>query len=159
MWYELHAPSRICYLPLVWWPGEVGLSYACQVFYPVTQYLLKTIYNLLILIPKMFIFSCSVFALAATTWLVRLSYLAYFSPLACVPNAHPLAPFSKLWLLWLRYSGQEHHTRYLLHTRLGPVIRLAPQELGVNCIDDGVWTIYNGNFDKSPWFAGFVLYG
>ena len=107
----------------------------------------------------MFILSCSIIALATITWLVRRSYVACFSSLARVPNAHPLAPFSKLWLLWLRYSGQEHHTRYLLHTRLGPVIRLAPQELSVNCIDDGVWTIYNGNFDKSPWFAGFVFYG
>ena len=128
-------------------------------FDPVPPYLLKIICSLLIFISKMFIFGCSIIALAATTWLVRRSYQACFSPLARVPNAHPLAPFSKLWLLWLRYSGQEHHTRYLLHKRLGPVIRLAPQELSVNCIDDGVWTIYNGNFDKSPWFAGFVFYG
>lgn len=100
-----------------------------------------------------------VLVLAVAGWLLQRLYLALFSPLASVPNAHSLAPFSKLWLLWLRYSGQEHRTRYLLHEKIGPVLRLGPSELSVNCIDDGVWTIYNNGFDKSPWFANFVFYG
>ena len=98
-------------------------------------------------------------ALFTVVWLSRLLYQAFLSPLARVPSAHPSAALSKIWLVWLRYTGKEHRTRYLLHKQLGPVIRLGPKELGVNCIEDGVWTIHNGNFDKSPWFSGFNFYG
>ena len=84
---------------------------------------------------------------------------AFFSPLSRVPSAHWLAPWTKLWLLWLRHTGKEHRTRHQLHQQLGPVFRLAPEELSTNCIEDGVQTIYGHNFDKSPWFASFDFYG
>ena len=86
-------------------------------------------------------------------------YIALLSSLAKLPNAHPLAPWTKLWLLWLRRTGQEHRTRYQLHQKLGPVIRLGPSEVSVNCIEDGVQIIYGNDFDKSSWFANFDFYG
>lgn len=63
------------------------------------------------------------------------------SPLSRVPNAHPTAPFSSAWILWTRYVGKENVTVYNAHKRLGPMIRLGPNEISVNCVDGGIRTV------------------
>ena len=83
-------------------------------------------------------------------WLVKKLHLAYASPLAAVPNAHFLAPFSNCWLLWAMYRDQESLQRLKAHRRHGPFIRLGPDEVGIDCIDNGVKTVYGGNFDRPP---------
>ena len=89
----------------------------------------------------------------------KLLCTALFTPLSAIPNAHFSAPFSRLWLLWIKWTVKENRTRSAAHKRLGPVIRLGPHELSVNCMENGVQTIYGGNFDKSTWYANFESYG
>lgn len=74
------------------------------------------------------------------------------SSLKDIPNAHFSAPYSRLWLLSLRWRNLENRTRTRLHRRLGPVIRMGPRDVSVNCIDDGVRTIYSSKFDKDESF-------
>ncbi|KAF4624297.1 hypothetical protein G7Y89_g13876 [Cudoniella acicularis] len=84
-------------------------------------------------------------------WLVKQTQTAYISALSQIPNAHPSTPFSRLWMLWNKLQGRQNRARFAAHERLGPVVRIGPQELSINCIDDGVRTIYGSGFDKHVW--------
>jgi hypothetical protein len=81
------------------------------------------------------------------------------SKLSAVPNAHFSAPYSRFWLFFLKVTDSEHRAREKAHRHLGPVIRLAPNELSVNCMENGVQTIYSRDFEKGEWYDGFVNYG
>lgn len=81
------------------------------------------------------------------------------SPLNAIPNAHFTAPFSRIWLLWVRATGKEFSACLAAHRRLGPVIRLGPKELSIDCIEDGVRTVYGGNWDKSSMYDKFTYLG
>ncbi|KAM7207327.1 hypothetical protein V8F20_002389 [Naviculisporaceae sp. PSN 640] len=81
-----------------------------------------------------------------------------FSPLASIPNAHWSSPFSRLWILALRWNRRENKTLHALHQRLGPVIRLGPHEVSINSIE-GVRTVYQGGFEKPVWYSVFDNYG
>lgn len=83
---------------------------------------------------------------------------ALLSPLAKIPNAHWSAPFSRLWVLSLRFGHKENRTLRAAHRRLGPVIRVAPNELSVDGVDC-VRTVYQGGFDKGSWYSVFDNYG
>lgn len=97
--------------------------------------------------------AASAFVLAFAVWWIAASIQCNNkSGLKGVPNAHFLVPYSRLWLLSLRWRKKENRTRTRLHRRLGPVIRIGPREVSVNCIDDGVRTIYSSKFDKDPSF-------
>ncbi|KUJ15316.1 putative benzoate 4-monooxygenase cytochrome P450 [Mollisia scopiformis] len=74
------------------------------------------------------------------------------SGLKDIPNAHFSVPYSRLWLLSIRWRKKENRSRIYLHRRLGPVVRLAPRELSVNCVEDGIRTIYSAKFDKDADF-------
>lgn len=63
------------------------------------------------------------------------------SPLSSIPNAHPTAVLSSIWILWIRYIGKENATVYDAHTRLGPMVRLGPNEISLNCVDGGIRTV------------------
>ncbi|KAK4100526.1 hypothetical protein N658DRAFT_390511, partial [Parathielavia hyrcaniae] len=83
---------------------------------------------------------------------------ALFSPLSRIPNAHWSAPFSCLWILWVRFVRIENRTLYSAHRRLGPIIRVGPNELSVNDVDS-VRTVYQGGFEKPAWYSVFDNYG
>ncbi|KAL8956983.1 MAG: hypothetical protein Q9193_005631 [Seirophora villosa] len=100
---------------------------------------------------------------AAALLVVALSYhlVLYplcISPLAKVPNAHWSSPLTSLWILVTRYRGQELHTVRQAHERLGPIVRLGPQDISISCFEDGIRTVYHGGFDKPPWFSFFNYY-
>jgi len=78
---------------------------------------------------------------------------AFFSPLAKVPNAHWSAPFSSLWILYHRLIQNDTPTVHRAHGKLGPIIRLAPNELSINCVEGGIRTIYSGGYDKGDWYS------
>lgn len=78
-------------------------------------------------------------------------YPAFLSPLAKIPNAHPTAPYSAAWILWKRYRWKNNRTVHAAHQKYGPLVRLAPNELSVNCVDGGIRTIYAGGFEKHDW--------
>lgn len=85
-------------------------------------------------------------------------YPALISPLSRIPNAHWSAPISPLWILYKRFSHAENGAMIEAHQRLGPYIRVAPNEVSVNDLD-GVRTIYQGGFEKPIWYAVFDNYG
>lgn len=84
---------------------------------------------------------------------------AWFSPLSKVPAAHPLAPFTSLWMTWKRYSGTEFYTVESAFREQGQIVRLGPRELGVNFIEGGIRTVYGRGYHKSSWYDHFINYG
>lgn len=89
-----------------------------------------------------------------------LLFPAFLSPLAKIPNAHFTSCISPAWILWKRYRRLEVRTIHAAHQRLGSIVRLAPNELSVNCVDGGIRTIYSGGFDKPEWYKNlFSNYG
>ncbi|KAK4126896.1 cytochrome P450 [Parathielavia appendiculata] len=80
------------------------------------------------------------------------------SPLSRIPNAHWSAPFSRLWILWVRFVRNENRTLYSAHRRLGPIIRVGPNELSINDLES-VRTVYQGAFEKPAWYSVFDNYG
>lgn len=95
-------------------------------------------------------------------WLLFLTvfFVVYFvifpvflSPLSKleIPNADPLAKYTPLWILWRRFTLRENKTIYEAHKTLGPIVRVAPNEISVNSLE-GLRVIYGGNFDKHDWY-------
>lgn len=70
-----------------------------------------------------------------------LVYPVFISPLSRIPPAHPTARISPAWILWTRYVGRENVTVYEAHKRLGPLLRLGPNEISVNCVEGGIKTV------------------
>jgi hypothetical protein len=85
-------------------------------------------------------------------------YPAFISPLAKTPSAQWSAPFSPLWILWTRYRRRENRKVHEAHLRLGPVIRLGPNEISINDLA-GLRTVYGGGFEKGQWYSIFDNYG
>lgn len=83
-------------------------------------------------------------------------YLGKLRPLNAIPNAHFTAPFSPIWLLSVRYRKRENRTVWESHKRLGPVIRLTPDEISV-CTLQGIKTIY-GVWNKDAWYEAMTNY-
>lgn len=91
------------------------------------------------------------------SWIISSIYRNNNSGLKDIPNAHFSVPYSRLCLLSTRSRKIENRSRLHLHRRLGPIVRLGPRDVSVNCIDDGVRTIYGANFDieTSFYYASF----
>jgi hypothetical protein len=85
-------------------------------------------------------------------WIIASIRRSNNSALKDIPNAHFSVPYSRLWLLSIRWRKLENRSRIHLHRRLGPVVRLGPRDVSVNCIDDGIRTIYSAKFDKDATF-------
>ncbi|KAF2720372.1 cytochrome P450 [Polychaeton citri CBS 116435] len=83
-----------------------------------------------------------------------------FGPLSEIPNAHWSAPLSSLWILNLRRKQRETFAVHAAHQRLGPVIRLGPNEISVNSVEGGIRTVYAGGYEKGDWYKNvFSNYG
>jgi hypothetical protein len=65
----------------------------------------------------------------------------FISPLSKIPAAHPTSSFSPVWILWTRWCSRENATVLAAHERLGPLIRLGPNEISVNCVNGGIRTV------------------
>lgn len=88
-----------------------------------------------------------------------LIYPVYISPLSKIPAAHFTASWSPLWMLWIRYTGVEVQTIHKAHVKHGPIVRLGPNEISVNCVDGGLRTVYAGGFEKPYFYDQFENYG
>jgi hypothetical protein len=88
-----------------------------------------------------------------------LIYPALISPLSRVPNAHWSASFSSAWILWVRFTNHENRERHGAHLENGPVVRLGPNEISVNCVDGGIRSVYGSGFEKGDWYSIFDNYG
>ncbi|KAH0364489.1 cytochrome P450, partial [Aureobasidium melanogenum] len=84
----------------------------------------------------------------------------FISPLSKIPAAHPTSSLSPAWILWTRWRGRENATVLAAHERLGPLVRLGPNEISVNCVNGGIRTVYTGGFEKGGWYSNaFSAYG
>lgn len=108
-------------------------------------------------------FSSPLFALSVLAALAIHKYIlypAFLSPLSKIPNAHPTSCISSAWILWVRLKRRENRTVHAAHEKHGPVVRLGPNEVSVNCVDGGIKTVYTGGFEKDDWYHNmFDNYG
>ncbi len=89
-----------------------------------------------------------------------LLYPVFLSPLSKLPSAHFTSSFSPLWILYKRLFGAENRAIHAAHQKYGPIIKLAPDQISVNCVDGGIKTVYSGGFEKSNWYHNmFDNYG
>ncbi len=87
-------------------------------------------------------------------------YPVFLSPLAKIPNAHSTSSVSSAWILWIRLRGKNNVTTYKAHRKHGPIVRLAPNEVSINCVDGGIRTVYSGGMEKHQWYPDqFASYG
>ena len=82
-----------------------------------------------------------------------------FSPLRRLPSAHPLARFTSLWILYIRFIEWENRAVHAAHVKHGPIILLGPNEISVNCVDGGIRNVYAGNFEKDSYYEFFSNFG
>lgn len=103
------------------------------------------------------------FALCALLCLVTYRFIiqpVFLTPSSKIPAAHWTAPFSSIWILYHRVKQQNTTVVHAAHEKYGTIIRIAPNEISVNCIDGGLRPIYAGGFDKGDWYARvFTNYG
>ncbi|KAK5697833.1 hypothetical protein LTR97_006791 [Elasticomyces elasticus] len=76
----------------------------------------------------------------------------FLSPIAAVPAVHPLAKITSLYMLWTRFWDNENDVVFAAHQKYGEVVKLSPHELSVNCVDDGIKTVYGKNFDRHSFY-------
>jgi hypothetical protein len=78
-------------------------------------------------------------------------YNRYFHPLSGIPGPF-VASWSRLWLVYQTARCKRHRLDPTLHTKFGPCVRIAPNELLINDIHQ-FQTIYGAGtkFNKSTW--------
>ncbi|KAK5682775.1 hypothetical protein LTS10_005905 [Elasticomyces elasticus] len=107
--------------------------------------------------------SIPILALSALATLALYRYIVYpafFSPLAKIPSAHWSVPFSRLWILYYRSREEETPAVHTAHQRLGPIVRIAPNDISVNSVEGGIRTVYAGGYEKGTWYKNiFQNYG
>ncbi|CAG7923832.1 unnamed protein product [Penicillium olsonii] len=96
--------------------------------------------------------SLAIALVAALVCYKTIIYPFFISPLAKIPNAHWSAPFTPAWMLWRRFTSRNNRTIQDLHERLGPIVRLGPSEISINCVDGGIKSVYTGGFEKHDWY-------
>lgn len=79
-------------------------------------------------------------------------YPAFISPLSKIPNAHWTASISPVWMLWKRFRSQNNRTIQAVHEKYGPIVRLSPSEISINCVENGIKSVYTGGFEKHEWY-------
>ncbi|OAX85099.1 hypothetical protein ACJ72_00512 [Emergomyces africanus] len=53
-----------------------------------------------------------------------------------------------------------NRTIHKAHQKYGPIVRLGPSEISINCVDGGIRTVYTGGFEKHDWYPRvFGAYG
>jgi hypothetical protein len=90
--------------------------------------------------------------LAGITIYKLIIFPLFLSRLSRIPAAHPLCHITSLWIYYIRWADIENRTLYRLHTEKGPILRLGPNELSVNCYEEGIKTIYGGGFEKTEFY-------
>lgn len=89
----------------------------------------------------------------------RTIYRIYIHPLSHIPGPI-ISKATSLWLHYHAYIGDEASTIHRLHTRYGPYVRVAPNEVDISDAD-AVQPIYiaKGGFAKAPCYANFDIDG
>ncbi|PPJ50712.1 hypothetical protein CBER1_07694 [Cercospora berteroae] len=107
-----------------------------------------------------FIPTVALLALLLTLFYKYIIHPTFLSPLSRIPNAHWSSPISSLYILSHRLAQTDTPHIHHLHTLYGPIIRLAPSEISVNCVDGGLRTVYLRGMEKGNWYKNvFSNYG
>ncbi|OLN85072.1 Tryprostatin B 6-hydroxylase 3 [Colletotrichum chlorophyti] len=69
------------------------------------------------------------------------------SPLAKIPVPHWSCHISPLWILYARKNNLQNRSLHDAHLKLGPVVRIGPNELSIDGYD-ALKTVYQGGFEK-----------
>ncbi|KAK1989049.1 cytochrome P450 family protein [Colletotrichum cereale] len=95
-----------------------------------------------------------------TAWLLYhfIIHPLFLSPLSKIPVLHWSCHISPLWILYTRKTNCQNRTLHQAHRRLGPVVRIAPNELSLDGYD-ALKTVYQGGFEKDEWYSIFDNYG
>lgn len=82
-------------------------------------------------------------------------------PLRHIPSAHWSIPFfGDLWITYQRYMERNNAVTFAAHLKYGTVVRMGANELSVNCVENGIKTIYAGGWEKHAWYPQrFGSYG
>ncbi|KHN97451.1 Cytochrome P450 [Metarhizium album ARSEF 1941] len=83
---------------------------------------------------------------------------AFFSPLASIPTAHWSCSVSGIWILLAKWNGVEEDTLLQAHSRLGDVVRVAPNTVSIAGLD-AIRAVYQGTFVKPSLYGAFNHYG
>jgi len=83
----------------------------------------------------------------------------FANPLSRLPAPSFLCHITPLWVLWVRYRGTENRTLKAAHQKYGPIIRLGPREVSVNCVQGGIREVYGGAMEKDVWYDFFANFG
>jgi cytochrome P450 len=84
----------------------------------------------------------------------------FFSRLSNIPAAHWSARYLPFWIWYHRYHARNNATTLAAHEAYGSIVLLGPNELSINCVDNGIRTIYGGGFEKHDWYPRlFPSYG
>ncbi|KAK1985262.1 cytochrome P450 4A10 [Colletotrichum cereale] len=73
-------------------------------------------------------------------------YKVFFHPLRHIPGPF-FAKFTRLWLFYHDFGGNPHKHIRELHQRLGPLVRISPNEVSINDVRANKW-LYS---QSSPW--------
>ena len=100
-------------------------------------------------------------SLALLTIYKFIFYPLFFHPLHHIPSAHWSIPiFGDVWITWQRYKERNNAVTYAAHLKQGTVVRMGANELSVNCVENGIRTIYAGGWEKDAWYGQrFGSYG
>ncbi|RMZ79319.1 hypothetical protein DV737_g3471, partial [Chaetothyriales sp. CBS 132003] len=81
-------------------------------------------------------------------------------PAQHLPAHWSIPIFGDAWILYQRFRSRNNATTYAAHVKYGEVVRLGWNELSINCVDDGIKTIYGGGWEKHRWYPQqFASYG
>jgi len=114
--------------------------------------------------PIMSLPSVPLLALAAVCVLGLYKFIVYpifFHPLRHIPSAHWSIPlFGDCWILYQRFKCRNNAVTYAAHLKHGEVVRMGRNELSLNCVDNGIRTVYSGGWEKHVWYPQlFASYG
>jgi hypothetical protein len=99
--------------------------------------------------------------LLAVVILKVIVYPLFFSPLAKVPAAHPLSPFTSAWIQFQRCQNKEFQCIEAAFKAKGPYVRLGPNEIAVNS-KEGFQSIYgvgSKNYERHKSYEFFITHG
>ena len=85
----------------------------------------------------------------------------FLHPLRHIPSAHWSVPlFGDCWILYQRWWSRNNAVTFTAHQQHGEVVRMGRNELAVNCVDNGIKTIYGQGWEKHIWYPNqFAGYG
>ena len=106
--------------------------------------------------------NCIILPFGVLLYWVVYRWREYLSDLSRIPNVHPLAPWTSLWMSWMRWQGLEFEAARTGFEKHGPLIRVGPKDIFLASIDDVKNNVYgfgSANLDRPPFQDINMLFG